>query len=459
MISGPLPSFPLAASLRFPRNFTWGVAAAAPQIEGAAFTDGKGESNWDRFARIPGKVANGDTLDVACDHYHRYRSDFALMRDLGIKHYRLSLAWPRIFPNGDGAVNPKGLAFYDRLLDSLLAHGITPWVTMFHWDLPQSLEDRGGWRVRLTPEAFGRYADTIVRAYSDRVKHWITLNEMRCFTVLAYGDTIRPPGIVESAQIVNQTYHHALLAHGHGVRAVREHGRRGAQVGITDDSTITVPVTENEADIAAARARFTEVNIRSIDPIFRGRYTEQYLRLTGRDRARTEPRDFDLISAPTDFFGFNIYTGVFVRAGRNGKSEQLAFPPNYPAPEGSWWLKLLPRAMYWGPQHVTHLYGPRAIYVTENGAGYDDAPPVRGEVLDVHRLEYIRQCLAELHRTIEHGAPIRGYFLWSFMDNFEWLDGYTRRFGICYTDYKTQKRTPKLSARWYSQVIQSNRLV
>lgn len=448
-----------ASHLRFPKNFTWGVAAAAPQIEGAAFADGKGESNWDRFARIPGKVANGDTLDVACDHYHRYKADFALMRKLGVKNYRLSIAWPRIIPDGRGPVNPKGVAFYDRLIDAMLAAGITPWVTMFHWDLPQALEDLGGWRVRATPEAFGRYAGTIVRAYGDRVKHWITLNEMRCFTALAYGDTLRPPGVVESAPVVNQTYHHALLAHGYGVSAVREHGRHGARVGLSDDSTVTVPVSETDANIAAARALFTELNFRSIDPIFRGGYTAQYRRLTGRDGAREQPGDFDLISLPTDFFGFNIYTGVFVRAGRNGKPERLPFPAGYPAPEGSWWLKLLPRALYWGPRHVTDLYRPKAIYITENGAGYDDAPPVRGEVLDVHRLEYVRQCLTELHRAIAGGAPVRGYFLWSFMDNFEWLDGYTRRFGICYTDYKTQKRTPKLSARWYSEVMRQNRIL
>jgi beta-galactosidase len=444
---------------KFPRNFTWGVAAAAPQIEGAAFTDGKGESVWDRFARIPGKIANGDTLDVACDHYHRYKQDFALMRKLGVKNYRLSLAWPRVFPDGRGAVNPKGVAFYDRLIDAMLAEGIQPYVTMFHWDLPQALEDIGGWRSRETADAFGVYADTIVKAYGDRVKHWITLNEMRCFTVLAYGDTIRPPGVVESTQVINQTYHHALLSHGHGVRAVREHGRRGSQVGITDDSTIAVPFTETRDDIAAAREKFVELNCRSIDPIFRGEYSSVYHRLYGKDRARVESGDFDLISLPTDFFGFNIYTGVFVRAGRRGKPEQLPFPKGYPAPENSWWLKLLPRAMYWGPQHVTHLYKPKAIYITENGAGYDDEPPVNGEVLDLHRLEYVRQCLTELHRTIQDGAPVRGYFLWSFMDNFEWVDGYARRFGICYTDYKTMKRTPKLSAHWYSQVTRLNRLI
>lgn len=442
-------------ALVFPKRFVWGVAAAAPQIEGAAFTDGKGESVWDRFARQPGRIHNGDTLDVACDHYHRFRDDFALMRRLGVKNYRLSIAWPRIYPDGRGALNQRGLDFYQRLIDSLLENGITPWVTMFHWDLPQALEDLGGWRTRVVPEAFATYADTIVRALGDRVKHWITLNEMRCFTVLAYGDTLRPPGVVESAQIVNQTYHHALLAHGHGVRAVREHGGRGARVGLTDDATIPIPVIETPANIAAAHTAFSELNIHSLDPIFRGGYSRRYLALTGRDRARTQRGDFALISLPTDFLGLNIYTGVFVRAGRRGRFEVLPFPPSYPAADASW-LRLAPQAMQWGPRLARDVYGVDAIYITENGAGYDDAPPVNGEVLDLHRREYIRQCLGELHRSLRCGAPVRGYFCWSFMDNFEWLDGYARRFGLCYTDYATQKRTPKLSAHWYAEVMRRN---
>lgn len=443
--------------LAFPKNFTWGVAAAAPQIEGAAFTDGKGESVWDRFARVPGKITGGANLDVACDHYRRYPRDFALMRQLGVKHYRLSLAWPRIFPAGDGAVNQAGIDFYDRLIDSMLAHGITPWVTMFHWDLPQALEDEGGWRVRRTPEAFGRYADTIVRAYGDRVKHWITLNEMRCFTVLAYGDTIRPPGVQEGERVVNQTYHHALLAHGHGVRAAREHGGRGARVGLTDDSTVPVPIFETPEHIAAAQRAFVEWNIRSIDPIFRGRYTAQYRRITGKNAARAERGDFSLISLPTDFFGLNIYTGKYVRAAGRG-FEELPFPAGFPTADASW-LRLVPSAMYWGPRLAAEIYGAKAIYITENGAGYDDVPTARGEVLDLHRRQYVRQCLGELHRTLGDGSPVRGYFFWAFMDNFEWLDGYTKRFGLCYTDYATQKRTPKLSAHWYREVMRRNALV
>ncbi len=445
-------------SLQFPRNFTWGVAAAAPQIEGAAREDGKGESNWDRFARQPGRIANGDTLDVACDHYHRYRGDFSLMRRLGVKNYRLSIAWSRLFPAGRGAVNRKGLDFYHRLIDDMLAKDITPWVTMFHWDLPQALEDEGGWRSRRTVDAFATYADTLVQSYGDRVHRWITLNEIRCFTILAYGGDLRAPGVHDTAQVINQTYHHALLSHGHGVRAVREHGRRGSLVGLTDDSTVPVPVMETAEHIAAARAVFVRENIRVLDPIYRGHYSTGYLRATGRNRAVAEKHDFDLIALPTDFLGLNVYTGRFVRAGRGGRPEELPLPKSFPQADATW-LKHLPQAMYWGPRLARDVYGVKAVYITENGAGYDDPPPQKGEVLDLHRREYVRHCLIELHRAITDGVPVRGYFLWSFMDNFEWQDGYTRRFGIVYVDYATQRRTPKLSARWYAEVMRSGRIV
>jgi len=445
-------------SFQFPRNFTWGVAAAAPQIEGAAREDGKGESNWDRFALQPGRIANGDTLDMACDHYHRYRSDFSLMHRIGVKNYRLSIAWSRIFPAGRGAINSKGVNFYHRLIDAMLAKGITPWVTMFHWDLPQALEDEGGWRTRRTADAFATYADTIVKAYGDRVKHWITLNETGCFTRLAYGGTIRPPALNEPEQVINQTYHHALLAHGHGVRAVREYGRRGSAVGITDDSRIPVPVIENEANVAAARLAFVEANVRVLDPIFRKGYSATYLRITGRDRAVFQKKDFELIGLPTDFLGLNIYTGRFIRAGKRGRPEELPLPRSYPEADANW-LKHVPQAMYWGPRLAQEVYGVKAIYITENGAGYDDPPPQNGEVLDLHRREYVRHCLLELHRAVTERVPVRGYFLWSFMDNFEWQDGYTRRFGIVYVDYATQRRTPKLSARWYTEVMRTGKIV
>jgi beta-glucosidase len=453
-----LSPMPRPLPFSFPKKFTWGTATASAQIEGAAFTDGKGESVWDRFARRPGAVAKGDNLDVACDHYHRYKADFALMRRLGISHYRLSLAWPRIFPNGDGAVNQRGVDFYQRLIDALLAEGITPWVTMFHWDLPQALEDRGGWRVRIVPEAFATYADTIVRAYGDRVKNWITLNEIRCFTLHSYGEGNKAPGFRESAGIVNQTMHHALVCHGHGVRAVREHGGRGARVGLTDNCETVIPVSETPADIAAARAWFVEANQPVLDPIYRGQYAPAYLRRCGKDRPVVARGDFNLISQRADFLGLNIYTGTFVRRGVRGRPEVVAPSPSYPRADSPW-LNLAPRALYWTPRLAAEVYGEKNIYITENGCGYNDDTVVRGECRDLHRVEFLRNYLRELHRAIADGAPVRGYFLWSFMDNFEWADGYERRFGIVHNDFKTQRRTPKLSAKWYADVIKANRVL
>lgn len=444
--------------LSFPPKFIWGVSAAAPQIEGAVARDGKGESIWDRFAQQPGRIHNGDTLEPACDHYRLFRRDFALMRRLGIQHYRLSIAWPRIFPSGGGALNRKGLDFYQRIFDSMEKNGITPWVTMFHWDLPQALEDRGGWRSRATVDAFAHYADTIVKAYGSRVKNWITLNEILCFTTLAYGGKEKAPGVEEGPRVVNQTKHHALLCHGHGVRAVREHGGRGARVGLTDNCAVAVPVTETPADIAAARAWFTEQNQSLLEPIYRGHYSARYLRLCGASRPRVAKGDFELISRPTDFLGLNIYSGAFIRRGPRGRPEALRLPRNYPRTDSTW-LNLLPQALHWGPRFAHEVYGPKAIYITENGCGYDHEPVIRGEVHDLHRRDYLRNYLGELHHAITDGVPVRGYFLWSFMDNFEWQDGYARRFGIVHVDYRTQRRTPKLSAHWYASVIRENRLV
>lgn len=444
----------------FPTGFVWGVATAAPQIEGAAFEDGKGESVWDRFARTPGKVHNGDTLDVACDHYRRFGEDFALMRELGIKNYRLSIAWPRIFPQGDGALNQKGLDYYHRLFDVLAENGITPWVTMFHWDLPQALEDRGGWCERVTVDAFGRYADTIVREFGAKVKHWITLNEIRCFTLLAYaaGRGNKAPGRPVSAALLNQTYHHALLCHGHGVRAVRAYGGAGAKVGLTDNCEVCVPVSETPADVAAAKAWFTDENIHLLGAIYGGAYAPEYLRRCGVDAPRVQEGDFALISQPTDFLGLNIYTGTFIRANAQGAPEVVRLPAHYPHADSPW-LSWMPQSIYWATRFVKELYGVKEIYITENGCGYNEEPVVGGEVNDLHRREFLRSYLRELHRAISDGVPIRGYFVWSFMDNFEWEDGYLRRFGIVHVDFDTQVRTPKLSAKYFATVTKENRLV
>ncbi|AHF90819.1 beta-glucosidase [Opitutaceae bacterium TAV5] len=440
----------------FPPGFIWGVAAAAPQIEGASRTDGKGESIWDRFARTPGRILNNDTPDTACDHYHRYPQDFALMCELGIKHYRLSIAWPRIFPEGDGAPNPKGLDFYRRLLSSLRENGITPWVTMFHWDLPQSLEDRfGGWRSRRTVDAFARYADTIVTHYRDEVENWITLNEIVAFTRNAYGIGRNAPGLRESDDVVNQTYHHALLCHGHGVRAVRERGRPGSRVGLVDNPRVPIPLTCSEPDLVAAREWFVRDNVRVLDPVFRGHYSDIWRNEVGPTLPHVEPGDFPLISLPSDFLGLNLYWGAFVRAGRDGAPEKLSFPSEYPRAASSWQY-LTPQSLYWGPRLASEIYKVPSMFITEHGGGYDDEPVVNGECFDLHRCELLRTYISELHRAIEEGVPVNGYFLWSFMDNFEWCAGYRRRFGIVHVDYATQKRTPKLSARWYAEVMRKN---
>ena len=450
---------PFTYSSPFPPSFVFGVAAASAQIEGAAFTDGKGESIWDRFSRTPGKIANGDHLDVACDHYHRFDEDFALMASLGVKHYRLSISWPRIYPQGDGVLNQAGLDFYLRLLASLDRHGIEPWVTLFHWDLPQALEDRGGWTSRATVDAFAQYADTVVKAFAPGVKHWITLNEIRCFTVLAYGVGHKAPGRKESAAVVNQTYHHALLCHGHAVQSVRTHGGPDARVGLTDNCDVAVPVTETPADIAAAKAWFVKGNAHLLGAIHAKGYSKAYLDRVGADAPVVQPGDFDLISLPTDFLGLNIYTATFVRAGKDGEPyEALSLPTNYPQAD-SQWLNLVPQAIYWAPRMCHELYGQQAIYITENGCGYNEEPVTRGEVMDLHRRDYLRNHLREVHRAIADGVPIDGYFLWSFIDNFEWEDGYERRFGIVHCDFETQVRTPKLSARYYAEVMRTRTIV
>jgi len=436
---------PTASSI-FPPGFAWGVATAAPQIEGGADADGKGPSIWDVFSRRPGATHNGDNLDVACDHYHRFREDFDLMAALGIKHYRLSIAWPRLMPTGVGTVNARGVDFYHRLIDAMLERGITPWVTMFHWDLPQALEDKGGWPTRLVVDAFADYADLVVKSYGDRVKNWITLNEIGVFLENGYGIGRHAPGRKEPAEVVNQAFHHALICHGHGVRAVREHGGRSARVGLTDNSRPMIPLTETPEDIAAARTAFAERNSRLLEPIYRGSYGE------------VAPTDLELIAQPTDFLGLNIYSGEVVREGAHGRPHSLTYPDHYPTADSPW-LKLNARAMYWGPRLAAEVFGVKDVVITENGAGYNDEPPVNGAVLDLHRLEYIRSCLRELRRSIGDGTPISGYFAWSFMDNFEWADGYDRRFGLVYTDFKTQVRTPKASARWFSRIVRENALV
>jgi beta-glucosidase len=442
----------------FPKSFTWGVAAAAPQIEGAATAGGKGESIWDRFAATPGHVRHGATPSVACDHFHHFDQDFALMQRFGVKHYRLSLAWPRLHPDGGSSVNQAGIDFYHRLFDSLERHEIKPWVTLYHWDLPQPLEDQGGWRVRSTVDAFARYAETAVRAFGHRARDWMTLNEIPTFIGNGYGRGIHAPGAQESASVLAQCLHHALLAHGRGVAAVREFAGPRARVGLAHDLLVPIPVTETPADIAAAQAELAGRNAHLLAPIFSGRYAAELMRRRQQPLPIIARGDLALISQPIDFLGLNIYSGDFVRAGKRGRTECLPFPPGYPAASLEW-LRIAPQSIYWGLRHCHALYRPQELYITENGSCFEEPDEPKGEILDLHRREYLRNHLLHVHRATAEGVPCRGYFAWSFLDNFEWAEGYTQRLGLIHVNYRTQKRTPKLSARYYAEVIKENRVL
>ncbi len=447
----------------FPKNFRWGAATASAQIEGAAHEDGKSESVWDRFSTQPGKVVNGDTPATACDHYHRYRDDVRLMSGLGLQTYRLSVAWPRVVPGGTGAVNTAGLDFYDRLVDTLLAAGIRPYVTLYHWDLPQVLEDAGGWRVRATSLAFREYANAVVRRLGDRVRHWMTLNELPCCIGLGYGTGRHAPGAQEPRAVLNQCYHHAVLAHGYGVEAVREHGRKHSKVGLVHNPASPVPIMETAPDLEAARTLYAQYNAQVLGPIFLGRYPESFVEANGSDLPKVEPGDLETISQKTDFLGLNIYTGSFARAAAQpgGQPEEVAFPPHYPVGNIPWLLNL-PQAIYYAIRHSAEVYGVENFYISENGYCADDEQAARdpdGTVLDLDRREYCRNYLMAVHRAVQEGYRVKGYFMWSLLDNYEWAEGYAKRFGICHVDFQTQERTPKLSAKWYAEVIRANGVV
>jgi beta-glucosidase len=446
------------ASYRFPADFVWGVATASAQIEGAAREGGKGESIWDRFAGTPGKIKRGDTPEVACDHYHRFEADFDLMRALGIQHCRLSIAWPRVFPDGDGSLNPSGLDFYSRLIDALIARGITPWVTLFHWDLPQALEDRGGWLARSTVAAFEHYAATVVKRLGDRVHHWFTVNEIPCFIGKGYGDGYFAPGRELDARSLNQAYHHALLAHGAAVAAVRAQGGAGARVGLVHNHLPAppIPVIETDIHIAAARALYARTNNHLMSPLFLGVYPDEIL--AGPDAPEIEDGDLATIAQRLDYLGLNPYAGNFVRANSGGQPEVLAFPPQYPRGD-LWWLLVTPQVIYWSIRFAAEVFGIKTFYITENGAAYLDEITTEGAILDLDRREYIRNHLISLHRAVDEGYDVRGYFAWSFMDNFEWAEGYSKRFGLVRVDYETQGRVPKLSGQWYGEVSRLNRIV
>ncbi|MGF1537163.1 MAG: GH1 family beta-glucosidase [Elainellaceae cyanobacterium] len=458
-----------AAPYLFPDSFCWGTATSAYQIEGAIAADGRTPSVWDTFSAQPERVLNGDTGAVACDHYHRYPDDIALMAKLGVRHYRFSLSWNRILPEGRGAVNEAGVDFYRRLVDALLDHGITPHATLFHWDSPQSLEDEyGSWRSRQMAHDFADYATAVVTRLGDRITHWMTINEISCFTHMGYGIGTPPhaPGtVVQRPKDVWQTSHHALLAHGLGAQAIRAASPQPCSVALVDNFAVPVPLTETKADIEAAQQAFPLLwsNGGIIVPALTGQYSPELLEQLGDEAPDIQPGDLETIHQPLDALGINVYSGVYVQAVAD-RYRVLPFPPGYPRLHMPW-LQLMPDVLYWAVRHVgeTLKRPDLPLLITENGcAAQDEVTEKAGgeaEVLDSDRILYLRTALRAAHRAIEEGYPLQGYFAWSLLDNFEWAYGYDRRFGLIYMDYATQERLPKASYHWYRECIRQGRVV
>ncbi len=447
----------------FPENFAWGTATSSYQIEGAANEDGRGESIWDRYSKTPGKVNDGSNGDVACDHYHRYRDDIALMKDLGVKAYRFSIAWPRILPTGRGAVNAAGLDFYEKIVDTLLAAGIEPYVTLYHWDLPQKLQDEGGWAFRPTAEAFAAYSEVVAKRLGDRVKKWITHNEPWCASLLSHQIGIHAPGIKDYRTALAAS-HHLLLSHGMAVPILRECSK-GAEVGITLNLTPTVPASRSAADIDAARHFDGYFNRWFLDPLFGRHYPADMIadyielgHLPAEGLTVLQPGDLKIIAVPCDFLGVNYYNRTVMRSDKVPE-EQNAARTVHLAPKEEWtemgW-EVYPDGLREILTRVHLEYGPAKLYVTENGASYSDGPDANGRVNDERRRVFLRDHFVAAKRAMDAGAPLAGYFVWSLMDNFEWERGYTQRFGIVWVDYESQKRTPKVSALWYKRVIAAN---
>lgn len=462
--AAPAPA--AAGEFKFPRDFMWGVATAAFQVEGAATEDGRKPSVWDTFSHTPGRTRNGDTGDVACDHYHRFEEDVKLMVDLGVKHYRFSIAWPRVIPDGRGAVNEKGVDFYRRLADTLLKHGITPHATLFHWDSPQTLEDRyGSWRSREMAKDFADYCGATVQRLGDRITHWMTMNEIFCFTFLGYGvgklPQFAPGTMVQSRQDVLQTVHHAMLAHGMACQSIRAATPKKCHVSTVVNFDPYIPFTESPEHIEAAKRAFMmeEHNGTVLVPLLTGNYNPEAIGKLGKDAPKVQESDLKIIAQPLDGLGFNNYTGFYVQAADNPRGyELLKFPKDHPK-FGTTWLNFLPESLYWGVRMVSEALGKNdlPICITENGCAAEDEANERGDVADLTRIMFLKAYLRNAQRAVDEGYPLKGYFHWSLLDNFEWASGYGTRFGLVRVDYTTQKRTPKQSYRWFKQLIQQSR--
>lgn len=450
--------------MSFPKNFTWGVASSSYQIEGAHDVDGRKPSIWDQFSRQPGKTFEGHTGDVACDHYHRYAEDVALMQQHAVQAYRFSLAWPRLLPDGTGKPNEKGLAFYDRLIDSLLAAGVTPWVTLYHWDLPLALHRRGGFLNRDIVDWFADYTALVAARYGDRVKHWMTFNEPQCTMGLGYQEALHAPGWRLPFADCLAGAHHLLLAHGRAVQALRAGCRGPVQISLANTSRERIPASATAADIEAARRDYFSCTEKSMwnlswwaDALVRGAYPEEGLKNFAADLPEIRTDDMALIAQPIDFLAYNCYSGWFVRADAKGNPEKIPGGFGIGNARGTLpWLQVAPDAAYWAARFQTERYPGLPFVFTENGLCNIDNVMLDGTVPDPQRIDFLTRYLSAIKRAGADGVPVAGYFYWSVMDNFEWSEGYKDRFGLVHVDYQTQKRTPKSSYAWYRDTIRAN---
>lgn len=448
--------------MSLPKNFVWGAAAASYQIEGAAFEDGKGASVWDTFSHNTANIKNQDNGDIACDHYHRYKEDVALMKEAGLKAYRFSISWPRVLPNGTGKINKAGLKFYSDLVDELLTAGIEPYVTLFHWDLPQALYDRGGWLNRDISDWFADYAKVVVDCLSDRVTYWMTTNEPQCHIILGHVYGAHAPGRHVSDREAFTMMHHIHLAHGKAVSVIRKFAKKPSKVGYAPCPYPGVPASDSHSDLLAAKAYTFSSTSKGIwsnnwwlDPVLVGHYPEDGMEYYKNDFPMNmiHAKDMEVMCQPLDFLGINQYQGSVIKHSDYAGYTEVPRKTGFDKTDLKW--VVLPEILYYMPKFLFERYH-ITIIVTENGLSLPDWVSLDGKVHDPNRIDYMQRYLKQLKKASEDGVDIRGYFTWSLMDNFEWSEGYNERFGIIHVDYETQKRTLKDSAYWYRDVINTN---
>lgn len=451
--------------MSFNKDFVWGAATASYQIEGAAFEDGKGLSVWDTYCEDPGRVFEMNHGNVACDHYHRYKEDVQLMKEIGLKAYRMSISWPRVMPNGIGKINEKGLDFYDRLIDELLEKGIDPYVTLFHWDYPYELFKRGAWHNPDSVKWFAEYVGVIVDKLSDRVNKWMTINEPQVFIGHGYVNAKHAPGLKVGSREIIQMAHNVLLGHGSAVQVIRERSKQPCKVGFAPCASIMVPNSQNLKDIEAARKGMFDLSrLKKIeelvwssglwmDPVFLGKYPDRILELFGKYLPENYEADLKIIGQELDFFGCNIYSGHYIEAGEDNQPKAVEQVTGHALTGFNW--NIVPEALYWGPKFFHERYK-KPIIITENGLSSKDWVSLDGKVHDEGRIDFLHRYIGQFKKAAEEGVDVGGYFQWTLMDNFEWAEGYKERFGLIHVDFPTGKRTIKESGYWYKKLIESN---